>query len=67
MEILKSIIVAPPFEDPALQVRPSADFVLCEVFSTRLVGASGDVVITAPLPSDDSVESPYRLVATTFT
>ena len=59
--------MAPPFEDPALHVRPSVDFVRYEVFSARLVGASGDVVITAPLPSDDSVESPYKLVAITFT
>jgi hypothetical protein len=58
--------VAPPSDDPALQVRPRVDFVLWAVFSTRLVGASGEVVMTAPFPSKDSVESPYRLVAITL-
>jgi len=60
------MIEAPPLDDPALQVKPSVDFVLWEVFSTRVVGASGAVVITAPLPSVDSAESPYRLVAITL-
>ena len=53
------MIEAPPLDDPALQVNPSVDFVLWEVFSANVVGASGVVVITAPLPSVDSAESPY--------
>jgi hypothetical protein len=41
-----------------LHVRPSVDFVLSEVFSVRLIGASGVVVMIAPLPAFDSREDP---------
>jgi hypothetical protein len=35
--------------------------VLEEIVSARLMGASGYVKMTAPLPTDDSEEYPYRL------
>jgi len=41
-----------------LHVRPSVDFVLCEVLSVRPIGASGVVVMIAPFPALDSIEDP---------
>ena len=34
--------------------------------SARLIGASGLVIIVAPLPDKDEAELPYTLVATTL-
>ena len=48
-------------------MRPSVDFVLSRVFSVRLIGASGVVVMIAPLPALDSCEEPYIFLATTLT
>jgi len=49
-----------------LHVRPSVDFVRSKEFSVRLIGASGVVVIIAPLPALDSIEDPYKFLATTL-
>ena len=40
------------------QVKLIEDLVLSYVSSTKLIGASGVVVITAPLPSIDTKEFP---------
>ncbi len=37
---------------------PKVDFVLREVSSSRLIGASGEVVMTAPFAALDSRELP---------
>ena len=47
------MISAPPIKSALLQVRPMVDFVLREVFSAKLIGASGVVVMTAPFPAVD--------------
>jgi len=44
---------APPIKSALVHFRPSVDFVLSEVSSARLIGYSGVVVITAPLPALD--------------
>jgi len=33
------------------------------VFKTKLIGASGKVIITAPDPTDETIELPNALVA----
>ena len=38
-----------------------------DVFSTKLIGASGVKIIVAPLPADESRELPFTLVAKTLT
>jgi len=52
------MITAPPVKTGAVQKRPSVDFVLSATTSLSEVGASGEVVIMAPLPAYDSVELP---------
>ena len=51
---------------PALHVIPKAVAVLKEVSSAKLIGASGDVIIVAPLPIFDSIEVPLTFVAVTL-
>jgi hypothetical protein len=52
------MISAPPIKTALLHVRPIVDFVLSEMFSARLIGASGVVVMTAPFPEFDSTDDP---------
>jgi len=48
----------PPFELPAVQVKVIEVDVLRETTSVTLTGASECVIITAPLPGLDVIESP---------
>jgi hypothetical protein len=52
------VTVAPPFATPSSQVNVNEVEVLDATTSSRLRGASGLVVITAPLPYSDESESP---------
>lgn len=47
-------------------VKPRVDAVRADVSSARDVGASGMVIIIAPLPAFDSVDAPFSLIATIF-
>ena len=47
-------------------MRPRFVAVRSEVFSSRFIGASGVVIIVAPLPADDEIELPLTFVATTL-
>lgn len=60
-------MAAPPLNAPASQVSPNSVGDLCEVFSARFIGASGAYMIVAPVPIEDSLESPFTLVAMIFT
>lgn len=57
------MIVEPPFDDPAAQVKPNYVAVLNPVFSANVIGASGAVMIVAPLPASDTMDVPFALVA----
>ena len=52
------MIMAPPVNAAGDQVRLIDDLVFSDVSSAKLIGASGVVVITAPLPSFDIKEFP---------
>ena len=45
---------------------PSVESVRYDTFSTKLVGASGAVIIVAPVPAYDAGELPFSFVAKTF-
>ena len=60
------MIVVPPVNYGGDHVNAKDDFDLKRVFSVRSVGGSGDVIIIAPLPSSDEIDSPYALIAITF-
>ena len=53
-------------ELPSVQVRPRVVSVRSEVFSDKLIGASGVPIIIAPLPADEVVELPFEFVAVTL-
>jgi hypothetical protein len=56
----------PPLARPAPQINPIwFPFVIAST-SSRFIGASGTVIMTAPFPSTDSKELPTALVATTL-
>ena len=57
----------PPLELPSDQVRPSVVADRSDVFSDKLIGASGVEMIVAPLPADESTELPLKFVAKTLT
>lgn len=65
MLILKLITTDPPSVAPADHCKPSVDAVRSDVFSTKLIGASGFVIIVAPLPLGETFELPLMLVALT--
>jgi hypothetical protein len=50
--------VVPPVNNGGDHVNAKVDFDLKRVFSVRSVGGSGDVIIIAPLPSSDEIDSP---------
>ena len=60
-------MISPPVNNGGSQVNAKVDFVLNKVFSVRSVGGSGEVVIIAPFPFNDTFESPYALIAATST
>ena len=51
-------MVVPPVNDGGDHVNASVDFDLRSVFSVKVVGGSGEVIIIAPFPSGDYAESP---------
>ena len=53
-------------ELPSVQVRPRVVADRSDVFSDKLIGASGVEIIVAPLPADEATELPFTLVAKTL-
>lgn len=49
-----AVIDDPPSEVPEVQVNPRVEDVRSEVFSAKLIGASGLVMIKAPFPALDA-------------
>ena len=50
--------MSPPVKRGGVHVNAKVDFVLKIVFSIKLVGGSGEIVIIAPFPSKDDSELP---------
>lgn len=67
MLILYSLTAAPPLYVPMSHYRPRLVAVRSEVFSAKLSGASGLVMIVAPVPIRDTGLSPLIFVAITLT
>jgi len=57
----------PPSEAPSVHVNLIVEASVTVASFAKLIGASGTSYVKAPLPASEKSESPYELVATTFT
>ena len=60
-------MVVPPVNNGGDHANANVDFDLNSVFSVKSVGESGVVIIIAPFPYYETGESPYALIAITYT